>query len=249
MMKQTVLLISFLCACILAQSQQVFVSQGKVEYERKTNSHRLFFSGEEGSWVDQFKKLVPQFKLSYFDLLFTPDKSLYKPGKEVDEQKTGFFESPAAENIVYKDLKEQTLVSQKQIFESQFLVSDSMQKLQWKILPETRTIAGYDCHKAVSKICDSVVVVAFYTDEIIPSTGPESFGGLPGLILELAIPRLYTTWTATKIENLSPAEERKMIAPVKGKKASEKELMEKIKDGIKDWGDKYYHRAVWFSTL
>src|SRR5690349_16891270 len=99
MMKQTVLLISFLCACILAQSQQVFVSQGKVEYERKTNSHRLFFSGEEGSWVDQFKKLVPQFKLSYFDLLFTPDKSLYKPGKEVDEQKTGFFESPAAENI------------------------------------------------------------------------------------------------------------------------------------------------------
>jgi GLPGLI family protein len=249
MMKQTVLLISFLCACILAQSQQVFVSQGKVEYERKTNSHRLFFSGEEGSWVDQFKKLVPQFKLSYFDLLFTPDKSLYKPGKEVDEQKTGFFESPAAENIVYKDLKEQTLVSQKQIFESQFLVSDSMQKLQWKILPETRTIAGYDCHKAVSKICDSVVVVAFYTDEIIPSTGPESFGGLPGLILELAIPRLYTTWTATQIENLSPAEERKMIAPVKGKKASEKELMGKIKDGIKDWGDKYYHRAVWFSTL
>lgn len=249
MMKQTVLLISFLCACILAQSQRVFVSQGKVEYERKTNSHRLFFSGEEGSWVDQFKKLVPQFKLSYFDLLFTPDKSLYKPGKEVDEQKTGFFESPAAENIVYKDLKEQTLVSQKQIFESQFLVSDSMQKLQWKILPETRTIAGYDCHKAVSKICDSVVVVAFYTDEIIPSTGPESFGGLPGLILELAIPRLYTTWTATKIENLSPAEERKMIAPAKGKKASEKELMGKIKDGIKDWGDKYYHRAVWFSTL
>ncbi|MGZ3845317.1 MAG: GLPGLI family protein [Flavisolibacter sp.] len=248
-MKRSILFVTLLSICFLAESQQIFLKRGKVEYERKTNSHRLYFSGEEGSWVDQFKKLVPQFKVNYFDLLFNEDKSLYHPGREVDEQKSGFFESPAAENIVYKDLREQTVISQKQIFESQFLVSDSMQNLQWKILPEIRNIAGYDCHKAVSKICDSVVVVAFYTDEIIPSTGPESFGGLPGLILELAIPRLYTTWTATKIENLVPAEEKKMIAPSKGKKANEKELMGKIKEGIKDWGDKYYHRAVWFSSL
>jgi GLPGLI family protein len=248
-MKRTIFLLIFLSTFALAQSQQVFIKQGKIEYERKTNSHRLYFAGEEGSWVDQFKKLVPQFKVNYFDLLFTDDKSVYKPGREVEEQKTGFFESPAGENTVYKDLKQQTGISQKQIFESQFLITDSIRNLQWKILPEIRNIAGFDCHKAVSKICDSVVVVAFYTDEIIPSTGPESFSGLPGMILELAIPRLYTTWTATKIENLTPSDEKKIVAPTKGKKANEKELAQQIKDGIKDWGDKWYHRAVWFSTL
>jgi GLPGLI family protein len=93
------------------------------------------------------------------------------------------------------------------------------------------------------------VVVAFYTDEIVPSTGPESFGGLPGTILELAIPRLYTTWTATKFENLTASDERNMIPPSKGKKANEKELAQQIKDGIKNWGDKWYHRSVWFATL
>jgi len=248
-MKRIIFLLLLFCFVVIAQSQQVFIKHGKIEYERKTNSHRLYFTGEDGSWVEQFKKLVPQFKTSYFDLLFMENKSIYKPGKETEEDKTGFFESPAAENTVYKDLQQQTSISQKQIFESQFLIIDSVRSLQWKILPETRTIAGFDCHKAVSKICDSVVVVAFYTDEIIPSTGPESFSGLPGMILELAIPRLYTTWTATKVEGLTPADERKIMPPAKGKKANEKELAQQIKDGIKNWGDKWYHRSVWFATL
>jgi GLPGLI family protein len=248
-MKEILLPILLLSSCMVSHSQQLFIKQGKIEYERKTNTHRLFFTGEESSWMEQFKKQIPVFKISYFDLLFTENKSLYKPGKEGEDQKSGFFESPAAENVVYKDLKQQTSVSQKQVFESQFLIIDSIRSLEWKILPETRNVAGYDCHKAVSKICDSVVVVAFYTEEIIPSSGPESFSGLPGTILELAIPRLYTTWTATKIENLAPADERTLTPPSKGKKATEKELTQQIKDGIKDWGDKYYHRAMWFATL
>lgn len=248
-MKRIITLLTLISLFTSVKSQQIFVTQGKIEYERKTNSHRLYFTGEDGSWVEQFKKMVPQFKLSYFELFFNQDKSYYKPGKEVDDPKNGFFESPAESNIVYKDLKEQTTVSQKQIFESQFLITDSLRDLHWKLLPDERNIAGFDCHKAVAKICDSVVVVAFYSDEIIPSTGPESFSGLPGMILELAIPRLYTTWTATKVENLTASDEKKMVPPTKGKKANDQELMGKIKDGIKDWGDKYYHRAVWFSTL
>lgn len=248
-MKHTIVLFVLACSFVIAHGQQVFLKQGKIEFERKTNTHRLYFSGETDSWSDQFKKLIPQFKVNYFDLIFTEDKSVYKPGKEVDEQKSGFFESPASDNVVYKDLKQQTSISEKQIFESKFLLTDSIRNLEWKILPETRTIAGFECHKAVSKICDSVVVVAFYTDEIIPSTGPESFSGLPGMILELAIPRLYTTWTATKLESLTPADEKKLLPPTKGKKANEKEMTEKIKDGIKDWNVKYYQSSVWFAVL
>ena len=69
------------------------------------------------------------------------------------------------------------------------------------------------------------------------------------MILELAIPRLYTTWTATKVELLDIADEKRITPPAKGKKANEKELAQQIKDGIKNWGDKWYHRSVWFATL
>lgn len=248
-MKRILLLVVWFFCFIAAQAQPIFLKQGKIEFERKTNTHRLYFSGETDSWLEEFKKLIPQFKTDYFDLIFTEDKSVYKPGRETEQQKTGFFESPAAENIVYKDLKNQTSISQKQIFESQFLLTDSIRSLRWKIVPETRTIAGFECHKAVTKICDSVVVVAFYTDEIIVSSGPESFSGLPGMILEIAIPRLYTTWTATKLETVTIADEKKIAPPSKGKKLNEAEMTEKIKTGIKNWGDKYYQRAVWFATL
>jgi GLPGLI family protein len=248
-MKRIFLYISFLLLTVVTYAQTTFIKKGKIEFERKTNTHRLYFAGEDGSFMEEFKKLIPQFKTDYFNLLFTEDKSVYKPGKETDAPKTGFFESPANENIVYKDFNQQIAVSQKQIFEGQFLLSDSLRKAEWKILPETRTIAGFECRKAITKIADSVVVVAFYTEEILPSNGPESFGGLPGMILEIAVPRLYTTWVATKLELINEADEKVIAPPTKGKKSNLNDVTSKVNDGIKDWGEKYRGRIMWFVML
>jgi GLPGLI family protein len=232
------------------RSQTIFITRGNIEYERKTNSHRLYFSGgDDNSFMDLMKKQVPQFKTDNFNLVFTPTTSVYKFGKATSDSKIPFFESPAGANTVFKDLDHQTTVTQKQIFESQFLISDSLRHIEWKLIPETRTIAGFECHKAITRICDSVVVVAFYTNEIVPANGPESFGGLPGMILELAVPRLYTTWTATKLEQLSAADEQAIMPPAKGKKSNQKELTARVTEGIKDWGEKYRDRALWFVTL
>ena len=248
-MKKFILIIAIAFPGARGITQTTFIQKGKIEFERKTNTHRLYLSDEAGSWAEEFKKLVPQFKTDYFDLVFTENGSVYMPGKEPEEKKTGFFESPAGGNVVYKDLNQQTIASQKQIFESQFLILDSIRTLKWKLEPETRTIAGFECRKAITRICDSVVVVAFYTDEITPSTGPESFGGLPGMILGLAIPRLYTTWFATKLETITPTDEKKIVPPAKGKKASQKDMVGKVNDGIKSWGEKYRSKAIWFVTL
>jgi len=248
-MKKLILIIVIAFGYVSGISQTTFIQKGKIEFERKTNTHRLYLSDEAGSWAEEFKKLVPQFRTDYFDLVFTENGTVYKPGKEPEERKTGFFESPATENLVYKDLNQKTIVSQKQVFESQFLISDSIRTLKWKIEPETRTIAGFECRKAVTRICDSVVVVAFYTDEIPESGGPESFGGLPGMILGLAIPRLYTTWFATKLETITENDVKKIIPPAKGKKADQKDMIGKVNDGIKSWGEKYRSKAIWFVTL
>ena len=248
-MKKILLIILVICGIQEARSQAVFLRAGKVEFERKTNTHRLYFSEEADAWGEEIKKLIPQFKTDFFDLIFSDERALYQVGKEPEVQKASFFESPASNNTVYKDLKNGKVVSQKQVFEQMFLLTDSAVRFKWKIEPETRTIAGYECRKAVTRICDSVVVVAFYAEEIIPSHGPESFHGLPGMILGLAIPRLYTTWFATKVETLGTGADHKIQPPLKGKKATEKEMTTSINDGIKHWGAKYLHRAIWFARL
>ena len=248
-MKKILLIMMIIFGITEARGQAVFLRAGKIEFERKTNTHRLYFSEEADSWGEEIKKLIPQFKTDYFDLIFSGDRAIYQVGKESEVQKTSFFESPASTNTVYKDLKNGRVVSQKQVFEQKFLLADSLVRLKWKIEPETRTIAGYECRKAVTRICDSVVVVAFYAEEIIPSHGPESFHGLPGLILGLAIPRLYTTWFATKVETIGTGADQMIQPPLKGKKATGKEMTTSINDGIKHWGAKYLHKSIWFASL
>lgn len=249
-MKQLVFFICITLVGLTAGSQTIFIKKGNIEYERKTNTYRLYFTGEENSFLDQIKKSIPQFTTDHFNLIFNDSRSVYKLGKENSDQKIGFFQSPANENTVYKDLDQQTSISQKQVFESHFLITDSLKNLEWKLLPETRTIAGFECHKALTKICDSVVVVAFYSDEITPSNGPESFGGLPGMILELAVPRLYTTWTATKVELINDNDEKTIVPPIKGKKVNQKEIIAKVDEGTKDdtWQN-LHNRALWFVSL
>lgn len=78
-------------------------------------------------------------------------------------------------------------------------ISSPLQKVEWKYTDEIRNIAGYDCRRANAIIRDSIYVVAFYAEEIPVPTGPESFHGLPGMILGLAIPSEHITWFATKV--------------------------------------------------
>ena len=101
----------------------------------------------------------------------------------------------------------------------------------------TAKIAGFDCRKAVGKVMDSIIVIAFYTDEIVPSGGPESFAGLPGMILGVAIPRMHTTWYATKLQlaELTPTD---LAVPKKGKKLAGADFQSQLDVILKRWGDR-----------
>jgi GLPGLI family protein len=95
-------------------------------------------------------------------------------------------------------------------------------------------IAGFNCRKAFTIIFDSVYVFAFYTDEIMISGGPCSIHGLPGMILGMTVPRLYSSWIATKVtvNDVDAA----IIKPVKARKTYDTKFLESaIKDNTKDW--------------
>ena len=127
------------------------------------------------------------------------------------------------------------MIAQKPVFEETFLVEDSLPKVTWKITADTRNIAGFECRKAVGIIDDSVAVFAFYTDEILVTGGPESLQGLPGMILGLGVPRLHTTWFATRVE-VNGVNMGVVKPATKGKKLSRQEMIGQLDDVLKNWG-------------
>ena len=226
-------------------AQPQFISSGKIEFERKVNIHKQLDADEDDSWRNMLKKTTPPVKTSYFDLYFDDQKTMYKPGREivVAQKVPDWLEGPATDNIVYTDINNKISNSQKTVFESVFNITDTLRKIEWKITPDTRTIANFECRKATAIIMDSIFVVAFYTDQITTNGGPESFSGLPGMILGLAVPRLNTTWFATKLE-LVEVKPTELLPPKKGKKINNANLRTQLQSSMKDWG-KTGSKNIW----
>ena len=213
--------IGMCCAIVLLTSnslvyaQQRFPVQGEIEFEKRVNMHAFFRASisqnkDAAEWIERafndYKSKNPQFKTLKSILKFSNSQTLFSPLKDESGQNSNFiFSMPGIEqiNTVQMDLATKTALTKKTVFEEEFLVKDSLRKITWKITDETREIAGYPCRRANALIMDSIYVVAFYTDKIPVSGGPESFSGLPGMILGLALPHDHITWFATKVTDVA----------------------------------------------
>jgi GLPGLI family protein len=229
------LFLASLCPRLQAQnSNTIFLSEGKIEFEKKLNVYAGMDNND--TWTELEKKSTSQFRITYFDMVFTRNKTLYKPGREIQENnRMEFFERPSQDNVVYSELDHATSISQKKVFEQLFLIQDSLRTIKWKITDENRTIAGFACRRANAIIMDSIYVVAFYTDEILTTGGPESFNGLPGMILGVALPHQHVSWFATKVQ-ATAVSEGELAPPVKGKKVNNEALKKTLTELVKNWG-------------
>lgn len=241
-MKKIIVFFSILFVALQTDAQTQFHSTVKIEFE-KTVYVRQLYKDLSPDWYDRIKDRLPNETLSYFDFIGDTTKSIYKPGREMPVDPRSFNMSIADKNVVYNDYTNGTSITQKPVFEETFLVQDSLLKIKWKLTADTRTIAGFDCRKAIGLIDDSIAVFAFYTDEILINGGPEGAQGLPGMILGLGMPRIHTTWFATKVEikgvNLSG------VSPaVKGKKVDRHTMIQSLDKVLKNWGS-YGKNMVW----
>ncbi len=210
-----------------------FVFSGIIEYEKKVNVHALIkrtFASSES--IEAYIKKNAQFRMMNGTLTFSADRMRFDP-ENTGEEKTDTYVVPEAAqiNIRYTDLENKIFTSEKTVFGDVFLVSDSVRSIQWKLTSEMRTIAGYECRRANALIMDSVYAVAYYTVQIPVPGGPESFSGLPGMILGVALPGEHITWFATKVidRRISAAE---IKPPVKGKPANESLVAEMVKKAL-----------------
>jgi GLPGLI family protein len=247
-MKKSIAIIAILFASVQLNAQVQFIHSGKIEFEKKINQHAPILDEPENIWTSEMLKQMPKFVSDVYELKFTNNKSVYKLAKENPTNRYMMWGSkPVDTDAIIQDLQNANTSAQKEIFENTYVIKDSIRNLEWKIADETREIAGFECRKAVTKICDSVYVVAFYTDQIPVSAGPESFGGLPGMILGLAVPRLYTTWFATKVELTEPTP-ADLNPKQKGKQVTRAQLTAELSKGLKEWG-KDGARRMWVAQL
>lgn len=229
------LFFSLLITCALRmQAQPAFHSLVRIEFE-KTVYVRQLFKSIQPEWYDRIKDQLPEKSLSYFNFTGDTAHSIYAPGRETPDEMRNFGIN-AGKNTVYNDYREGRTVTQKPAFEEVFLLQDSLLPIQWRLTADTRVIAGYECRKAVGIVNDTLALFAFYTDEILVRGGPEGAQGLPGMILGLGMPRIHTTWFATRVE-VSGINTREITPATKGKKVGRKALMQALENALKNWGN------------
>lgn len=134
---------------------------------------------------------------------------------------------------LYKNFTQSKSILSSELAGKNYLISDSIKQQPWKLINETKQILGYTCLKATRKVtmppqqtrmmviggpggntsrdttkpvAREIEVVAWYAQDIISPVGPESYGQLPGVILQLDIDNAATVYNALEIKKRSRPE-------------------------------------------
>lgn len=221
------LLVLLLCFIMIQSRAQI--SSGKITYERKTNLYKKFKDNDVKEWIKEADKI----KTDFFELYFTDTFSLFKL-QESDLKES--YSWATSKNTVYQNFKTGRRYIVKTIWSEELHMTDTLKTIRWQITESSRKIAGYNCRKAIWKVNDTTKIYAWFSQELEPSTGPESFLGLPGTILGLATEDGGVVYFAKKVEILKP-EAKLFELPRKKKVYTVKEL--------KDQVEKQYGREKW----
>lgn len=129
------------------------------------------------------------------------------------------------ENKLYKDLANTSLIQLREFRGKKFLIDEALEASNWKLSGEEKQILNYNCRKASYQDGENKVE-AWFTSELPIPNGPDSFGQLPGMILEVNMNDGKLHILATEVQ-LTPQSAEVIQAPQKGKKVS-REKFEKI---------------------
>ena len=215
--------------CISVSAQ---ITSAKITFERKTNLYKEL-KGNVENWLKEEDKV----KIDYFELFINDTCSLFKPQESDLKENMSWATS---KNTVLQNFKLNTRYVIKPMWGEELHLTDSMFKRKWKITESSRKIAGYACRKAVWQANDSTRIYAWFSYDIVPATGPESFNGLPGTILGLATEDGGVVYFAKKIEVLTPTPAT-FILPKKKKVYTIPELKAQM--------EKQYGKEKWFKNM
>jgi GLPGLI family protein len=158
-MKKFILSLSLLLVFLTSNAQSDF--QGIAVYQSKTSTadFKSRFEGNKDITPEMQKMIEERMKSMFektFILNFDKSASIYK-----EEEK---LETPGSQGggmrmmssmmggggTHYKNVKTKSYTVDKEFMGKEFLIQDSLPKLNWKMESETRMIGGYNCMKATA---------------------------------------------------------------------------------------------------
>ena len=194
MKKFTLLLCCLLGLSLFLNAQQ----EGEVIFKQSIKMKlKIDLPDDNLKLAEQLKKMKPSEQVSNHVLYFNEDASLYKAkegaeapeDQEYNHEGDGVqikmkFSRSSSESITYLNLKKEALTEKKDFLGKTFLVQDKDPKLPWKLGTESKKILDYNCRKATAEI-DDRTVEAWFPTELPIASGPGTYYGLPGMILEV----------------------------------------------------------------
>jgi GLPGLI family protein len=260
----------FCLVFVVGLSAQEF--QGKAEYFSKIilkqNSKSSDFKvGKDVEFDKMFQEALKKSSEKKYLFTFNKQEGLYEQIEEIE--KPEMANSAMSIKVTfsgvgkkYINLKDKSKIVEDEVFGKEFLIVETLEMPDWKLVNESKKIGDYSCYKAevtvpvtakqkqafedflkkqekkttlfpLEKPKDKVII-AWYAPEIPISLGPLNYWGLPGLILELNEENIIILCSKVTLSN---KEVGKIKVPNTGKKVSQVEFdaIEKAKlDSMKD---------------
>lgn len=209
---------------------------GIVHFERKTRWVKImerlpFLSQEEKDRARLTWGNEEEYTQKYI-LEFSPKESTYKINEEADGEDDG-WSWRKSDFLLRRDFVNMKQKDWIEMLGKTYLVEDDIKYPKWKILNEIKEVAGYVCMKAETRdTIKNQVIHAWFTDAIASQAGPETYGGLPGMILELDINDTDVRVIATKVELKEMHDPLTVPKKMKGKIITRDQFNKLIKDHI-----------------
>jgi GLPGLI family protein len=251
-MKHKLLLLITVASSLVAQAQ---LKQGTVTFERKQNMHRTIQNEEIKAMVPEYRtsKHVLVFSDSESVYKVVPEDETPDPfnggGGGVFIRVGG-----ADGGIIYKNFAASKSVEERELGAKTYIIADSIRGQKWKLTNETKQIMGFNCRKATTTTemrravmrtisnngtstedtarpaPTTQAITAWYADDITCPVGPENYGGLPGVILQIDIDNGLIVFNAIDIKQT--ANEKEVKEPKKGKKVTRDEFNKLMMDAF-----------------
>ncbi len=226
--------------------------EGTILYERKQNMHKNLPNEQMKAFMPEFRTsnhmLLFSDSISIYRLIpevDAPDPFAGGGGGNVVIRMGG-----GADGDMYKNFAQQKGLQSTEMGGKNFLIVDTLKPQPWKLSEETKKILGYTCYKATRKAPaprmmmrsmsmggantgdttksnssstpKEIEIVAWYTNDIVTPAGPENYGLLPGLILEINIDNGTTVFKATEVK--AAVNKKELKEPTKGKSIGRQEF-------------------------
>ncbi len=156
---------------------QQSVREDKRFPEQRTESEMILQIGRKVSKFSNYWELVNDSIMCY-ELMHT-DKNV----SEIVNESMTRLRKAGDNSVIIKNCPEGKYKTQKRVLLNRYIYAEDRPVFDWTITPDTMTVVGYVCKKAICLFRGRYYTV-WFTPDIPITEGPWKFNGLPGLILK-----------------------------------------------------------------